>query len=188
MQDFTDGKHVSLPQQLQRLSDDVDSIELRLRALIANATSDDWTTIPDHVRVRADERITTEIRENPGVDRVPLETVTGRLAYCDLRGLEQTIVSKTLWPKFADVFGTKEMLNGRFRQLSPLRNANAHLRDVDDLVRSDAEAAVIWFSGALSRVEGVAETDPVDLPMEDEPDSKIEAVSIDELETDGRAS
>lgn len=187
MQNFTDGQHVSLPLQLQRLADDVSNIERRLRTLIANVTNDRWTIVPDHIRMRADERISGEIRENPGIDRVPLETVTGRLAYCDLRGLEQIIVSKSLWPKFSEVFGTKETLNSRFRQLAPLRNANAHLRDVDDLVRSDAEAAVIWFNGALSRVENVDKAEPVDLPLDEEPENEIEAVSIDELKTDGQA-
>lgn len=187
MQDFTDDQHVSLPHQLQQLSDDVGDIELRLRTLIASAANDDWTNIPDHIRVKADDRITAAIRENPGIDRAPFETVGGRLAYCDLRGLEQIIVSKSLWPAFVEVFGTKETLANRFRQLAPLRNATAHLREVDELLRSDAEAAVIWFSGALSRVENATESDPVDLPMEDETNGEIEAVPIEELETDARA-
>ncbi len=183
MQNSTDGKRVSLPLQIQQLSDDVSNIEIRLRALIASATNGDWALIPDHERVRADDRITAEIRSNPGADRTPLKTVIGRLAYCDLRGLEQIIVSKPLWPKFIDIFGTKESLNNRFRQLARLRNANAHLREVDDVVRSDAEAAVIWFNAALSRVEK-EQKEPVDLPLEEEEGREVEAVSISDLGTE----
>ena len=104
-------KRVSLPLQLQQLSDNVSDIEYRLRALIATMTNGDWNLIPDHERVKADDRIAGEFRSNPGLDRTPLTMVTGRLAYCDLRGLEQIIVSKPLWPAFADVFGAKESLN-----------------------------------------------------------------------------
>jgi hypothetical protein len=148
---------------------------------------DDWILVPNHVRSKADEPIAAEIRANPGVDRTPLETVTGRLAYCDLRGLEQIIVSKALWPSFTDVFGTKESLNSRFRQLAPLRNAKAHLREVDEVVRSDAEAAVIWFNAALARVE-TEHQEPVDLPIEEEVDNAIEAVPIENLGTERQAA
>jgi hypothetical protein len=188
MQDFIDGKRVSLPLQIQRLSDDVSGIELRLRTLISGAANSDWSRIPDYIRIAADERIAARIRENPGVDREPLGTVAGRLAYCDLRGLEQIIVSKPLWPRFTDVFGTKEALSNRFRQLAPLRNANAHLRDVDEVVRSDAEAAVIWFNAALSRVEKLEDEEPTELPLGEDEAGQVEAVSIDVLEADQRAS
>ena len=133
-----------------------------------------------HERVKADDCIAGEIRANPGVDRTPLATVIGRLAYCDLRGLEQIIVSKPLWPRFTVVFGAKESLNNRFRQLASLRNANAHLREVDDLVRSDAEAAVIWFNAVLARLDK-EQQGPVDLPLEDNAARDSDAVSIDNL-------
>lgn len=179
MQDFTDGQRVSLPLQIQRLSDDVSDIERRLRRVIASTTNDDWSIVPDHIRVKADDRINGVIRENPGVVRTPFESVVGRLAYCDLREMEQIIVSKSLWPTFADVFGTKETVGIRFRQLAPLRNANAHLRDVDELVRSDAEAAVIWFKGALTRAESMNEAESISVPMDESSDKEIDAVPVE---------
>jgi len=179
MQDFTDGQRVSLPLQLQRLSDDVSDIERRLRRVIAIVTNDDWSIVPDYIRVKADDRINAVIRENPGVVRTPFESVVGRLTYCDLREMEQIIVSKSLWPTFADVFGTKETVSIRFRQLAPLRNANAHLRDADELVRSDAEAAAIWFNGTLTRAESMNDAESVNLPMEEISDSDFEAVPVE---------
>jgi len=71
--------------------------------------------------------------------------------------------------------------------LAPLRNANAHLRDVDEVVRSDAEAAVIWFNAALSRVEKLEEEEPTELPLGEDEAGEVEAVSIDDLEADLRA-
>ena len=166
MQPFSDGKRVPISMQVTLLSENVNDIEIGLRDLIASTIGDDWKMIPDHERIKADERIESDIRTNPGIDRAPLKSVRGRLAYCDLRGLEQIIVSKSLWPRFSDVFGTKESISGRFRQIAALRNANAHLREVDEVMRTDAEAAVIWFNAALSRIEN-DRIDPVDLPIED---------------------
>lgn len=181
MQNFSDGKRVSLPLQLQRLAHDVSEIEIRLRVLVASIASDDWALIPEHVRVKADERIDAEVRANPGVRRDSLKTVTGRLAYCDLRGLEQIIVSKQMWPLFTDVFHTKERLSVRFDQLATLRNADAHLRDIDEIARSDAEAAVLWFSAALARVENEKQG-PVELPFEENDDRGSDVALIQERE------
>ena len=178
MQDFTDGKRLSLPLQLQRLSDDVSDIELQLRALIARKTNGEWSAIPDHVRVKADERINSAIRDYPGVNRTIFETVTGRLGYADLRELENIIVSKALWPSFQELFATKESVSNRFNQLAGLRNANAHQRHVDDVIRSDAEAAVIWFRGVLSRAEHEQQPESIDLPIDEIPESDIEAVPV----------
>ena len=182
MQDFSDGKRVSLPVQLQRLSDDIGDIELRLRTLIAIRTSNRWSNIPDHIRLKADDRIKLAMRENPGMDQSRLASVAGRLAYSDLRELEQIIVSKGLWPSFADVFVSKEVLSNRFRQIAPLRNANAHLREIDDLIRSDAEAATIWFKAVLSRAEHEQDDEAVDLPIAEnnEGDGHIEVVPVGE--------
>lgn len=166
--------------QLDQLKVDVANIERRLRSLIANTINDDWSVIPDHIRAKADDRINAVVRENPVVDRTQFNSASGRLAYCDLRELEQIIVSKSHWTMFADAFGTKEMVNIRFRQLAPLRNANAHLREVDELVRSDAATAVIWFKGALSRAGSLNESEPMDLPMQETAEKEIHAVPIKE--------
>jgi|GEM_PF-4849868 len=170
------------------LNQDVADIERRLRSLIADAINDEWTAIPDHIRPKADERIKAVIRDNPGVDRTQFESVAGRLAYCDLRELEQIIVSKSHWGTFADVLGTKETVSIRFRQLAPLRNANAHLREVDELVRSDAEAAVIWFKGVLSRAESLNAAEAIDLPLQEMEETEPEAIPTQVPEAGGHVS
>src|SRR5699024_10125570 len=109
MQDFSDGERVPLPRQIERLKNDVGDIELRLRRLIATRVHDDWEMIPSDIRLNADKRIQQDIKDNPGINREPFDTVAGRLAYCDLRGLEQIIVNKSLWPSFSEVFKSKEM-------------------------------------------------------------------------------
>lgn len=183
MQDFSDGERVSLPLQIERLKNDVSEIELRLRDVIAHTVQDDWPTIPSDIRLKADRRIEQDIQNNPTINRSILDTVTGRLAYVDLRGLEQIIVNKTLWSLFSELFGTKESVANRFQQIAPLRNADAHLRDISDLVRSDAEAAVIWFHGVLTLAENERENEAVDLPEDEETtEAHIEEVQVEDAE------
>lgn len=76
-------------------------------------------------------------------------TLRGRLQYCDVRELQDTIVSKSLWPHFQDRFGTKENLAARFGQFAELRNGIRHSRAVDEITRKDGEAALLWFHQAL---------------------------------------
>lgn len=155
VQDFSDGKSIELPARLARLQGDVREVERELRSLIAYIVDSDWLRIPDHIRPGAERRIDLIIRDNPGVNQDNLATVEGKLAYCDLRELESIITSKQLWDSFSSIFRNKENLSARFRQLAPFRNAEAHVRDTDELTRIDAEAAVLWFKGAISTVERI---------------------------------
>lgn len=150
--DFSDGMVPSLPAQIQRVADSVRDVELAIRQLVADRLFGDWNSIPEQVRPKIDERIQKAMAENPGITPESMQQVTERLSYADLRELEVIIAAKPTWHLFSDVFGTKEMLANRFRQLAPLRNASAHHREITDLEKTDAEAAVIWFDSALSRI------------------------------------
>lgn len=150
--DFSDGLQPSLPAQIQRVADSVRDVELAIRDLIADRLNNDWQLIPDHLRPKMDERINRAMAENPAIKNEGVEGVANRLSYADLRELEGILISKQTWGYFHDVFGTKEQLNNRFRQIAPLRNASAHHREITDLEKTDAEAAVIWFDSALTSV------------------------------------
>lgn len=137
----------------ERLRQDVAEVEKRMRSLIDRQLSGDWTRVPESIRTKAEGRIENEIRANPGTDPFRFDSMKSHLDYVDLRELEQIMVSKRNWHKFVEIFSTKEMLQNRFGQLAPLRNAQAHHREFSDLIRSDAEAAIIWFRGALAKAE-----------------------------------
>ena len=79
-----------------------------------------------------------------------IESLSGKLEYCDLRELQDVLTSKILWPQFEERFGSKEMLNVRFAQLVELRNRLRHSRTVDDVTRKDGEAALLWFRQVLA--------------------------------------
>jgi len=92
--------------------------------------------------------VTAATRKQPALAREPRDDLEAQLEYLDLRELQDTITSK-LWPQFADVFGTKEVLVMRFAQLAELRNAIRHSRSITNVVVKDGEAALSWFGDVL---------------------------------------
>jgi hypothetical protein len=185
VQDFSDGKSIALPARLALLQSDVREVERELRSLIAYIVDNDWSCIPEHIRPGAERRMEMMVRDNPGVDQGSLTTVEGKLAYCDLRELESLITSKQLWESFSPIFRNKENLSARFRQLAPFRNADAHVRDADELTRMDAQAAVIWFKGAISTLERITTQSNSGSAIDDEyigleEDAALEEGSISE--------
>lgn len=170
VQEFSDGKQVPLPKRVLLITTDVSAIERRLRALIAQRIDDDWTRVPQHLRVRSDDRITAALANNPGLDPASLRTASSRLTFSDLRELEAMITSKLLWPLFVDVFKNKETLPHRFGQIAAARNAAAHLREIDQVTAADAEAGIAWFNAILNRAEAAAERGDAPLPYDEDDD------------------
>jgi hypothetical protein len=64
-----------------------------------------------------------------------------------------------LWPRFEAVFATKEALAKRFDQLAELRNSIRHSRHVTEIVRSDGNAALLWFTAVLDKNTSGSEID-----------------------------
>jgi hypothetical protein len=133
--------------QLRVLDERVETIELRLRALISDEVTN-IDALPPHVVGNLEARRQTDERRNPGAIN---GQVNGLLTYCDLRELQDILMSKDLWPLWGSAFKTKEQLQTRFGQLATLRNTLRHSRTMDDITRKDGEAALLWFSGALAK-------------------------------------
>jgi restriction endonuclease Mrr len=128
----------------------VEGVELELRRIIADTLAGEPGALPPHVSQRINERIASARRRNPGMGNGHYDSLAGKLEYCDLRELQVVLTSKTLWPRFEERFGSKEMLDVRFAQLAELRNGLRHSRTVDDVTRKDGEAALIWFRQVLA--------------------------------------
>ena len=75
----------------------------------------------------------------------------GKLEFCDLRELQDTIQTKSNWSNFEPRFSNKEALATRFNQLAELRNGLRHSRAVDEITRKDGEAAILWFQHVLAK-------------------------------------
>lgn len=142
-------ERLDLSQDLRELDDSIESIELGLRKCISRSFSGDSNRLPPHVLKKADERIQRAAKKNAALDLNGFDTLEGKLEYCDLRELQDTITGKALWPHFQDIFNSKESLIAKFGQFAELRNAIRHSRTVDEITRKEGEAAIIWFNKVL---------------------------------------
>lgn len=143
-------RRLNLPIALRELDESIEKVELRLRNVIRAGLEDNPTLVPANVSDKIDERLQRALKRNAAMDADHYSTLEGQLEYFDLRELQDTIANKTLWPRFESRFGTKEVLNSRFGQFAELRNAIRHSRSVDEIVRKDGEASLLWFQQVLA--------------------------------------
>jgi hypothetical protein len=142
-------ERLDLPPRLRDLDEKIEGIELGLRNLIAMALKDDPAGVPPQFLQRTEERILGAARKNPAMDIEQYQTLSKKLEYCDLRELQGIIVSRSLWSTFESHFSNKDTLNIKFNQLAELRNGIRHSRTVDEIVRKEGEAAILWFGHVL---------------------------------------
>jgi hypothetical protein len=144
-------ERLGLPPQLRELDERIEQTELELRKAIDNALAGDAEQLPAHVTQKVDERIQRASKKNAALDSDYYDTLPGKLEFCDLRELQDTITGKSLWPQFTTRFANKEALVGKFGQLAELRNGIRHSRSVDEVTRKEGEAAILWFEQVLGR-------------------------------------
>lgn len=144
-------ERLDLPPQLREFDTRIEQVELQLRAVIASTLSDSASRLPPHVNQKADERIQGALKKNAALDAERYKGLAGKLEFCDLRELQDTITGKSLWPDFEKRFVNKETLIAKFGQLAQLRNSIRHSRTVDEISRKEGEAAILWFEQVLRK-------------------------------------
>lgn len=100
---------------------------------------------------KVNDRIKSTAKKNAALDTDYYQTSAGKLEYCDLRELQDTITNKAFWLHFEPFFKNKENLNIKFAQLAELRNGIRHSRTVDEITRKEGEAAILWFEQVLGK-------------------------------------
>ena len=144
-------ERLDLPPNLRQLDAEIEGIELGLRKIIVSAVDNDPNHLPPHLLDNAQQRIQRALRKNASLDAERYDHVEGVLEHFDLREVQDTILSKSLWGRFADRFKNKESLAQKFSQLAELRNIIRHSRTVDDVTRKEGEAALAWFEKVLAK-------------------------------------
>ena len=144
-------ERLDLPPQLRELDEKIEWTELSLRKMVVDALSNNINMLPDHVKVKVDERIKKAAKKNAALDLDDYSTLTGMMEYFDLRELQETITAKGTWVVFEPSFSNKETLNNKFDQLAELRNGIRHSRTVDEIIRKEGEAAILWFAQVLRK-------------------------------------
>jgi hypothetical protein len=151
IEDLLVKERLDLPPQLRELDAQVEEVELGIRHVITDGLDGDTSRLPSHVQKRVKERLQAAARRNPAIDSEHYESLAGQLEFADLRELQDTIVSKPLWPVFESRFGSTGILAERFDQLAGLRNCIRHSRAVDEVTRKLGEAAILWFRQVLDK-------------------------------------
>jgi hypothetical protein len=144
-------ERLDLAPQLRELDEQIEQVELGLRRAIALVLNGDPAQLPTQVLQGADERIQRAARKNAALDVDHYGTLDGKLEFCDLRELQDTLVNKSLWPRFEPRFVNKDTLSAKFGQLAELRNGIRHSRAVDAITRKEGEAAILWFKQVLAK-------------------------------------
>lgn len=142
-------ERLDLPVPLRELDEHIEEVELALRRVISETLGADPARLPGHVLQKAEERIQNDAKKNAAFDGDHYQTLRGKLEFCDLRELQDTLTSKALWPDFEHRFANKEALNTKFGQLADLRNGIRHARMVDEITKKEGEAAILWFQHTL---------------------------------------
>lgn len=141
-------ERIDLTPDLRRLDEEIEKVELSLRASIVKAAGDGEFMLPGWVKNAVEPRL-VKAAKNPGFDYELYATPKGMVEYFDLMHCNEVMVSKPYWPHFADRYPNKEALAQKFKQLAELRNSIRHSRSVTEIVRMEGEAALLWFKEAL---------------------------------------
>lgn len=144
-------ERLDLAPQFRELDEKIETIELKLRATIAATLDNDVTKMPSHLAQKANERIGQALRKNASLDADQYKMLARKLEFFDLREIQETLISKTLWNTFEPRFSNKDVVIGKFNQLAELRNALRHSRTVDEITRKEGEAAILWFGHVLNK-------------------------------------
>ena len=152
IEDLLVKERLDLPPQLRELDAQLEEVELRTAERRSPTASTAMRLKGAVSRPAKGQRTAGGCCAEESGAQTPIitDSLTGQLEYFDLRELQDTITNKTLWPEFESRFGTKEALAGRFGQLAELRNAIRHSRTVDEVTRTDGEAALLWFRQVLA--------------------------------------
>lgn len=144
-------ERLDLSPQLRELDEKIERVELGIRGTIASTLQGVSTKLPSHVEQKVEERIKNAAKKNVALDTDYYQSLVGKLEYCDLRELQDTITNKEFWPRFELRFVNKETLNIKFGQLAELRNGIRHSRYVDEITRKEGEASILWFKQVLGK-------------------------------------
>ena len=149
VEDLLIKERLDLSPSLRVLDADIEKVEVGLRDLVSSALIDRWTEVPSHVQEQIEIRIQKDSRTNHLFDHDYANSERGKLDFSDLRHLQTIISAKPFWQNFESKFKTKQILEQKFKQLTDLRNGIRHAREVNNVVKMEGEAAIIWFSELL---------------------------------------
>jgi len=131
----------------------IESVELQLRDLIddqlsAVGGSMYWDkTVPSGIQNKVVNKIGQHVMAHPYVNPAIYSTGRKKLDFCDVG--DYIGIVKANWSQFSDVFGNQDIALRHLDDFRRFRNLVAHNNkdELTDVMRKNAEAAIIWLQG-----------------------------------------
>ena len=96
-------EEMELEPELSELDERIEKVELRLRKIIEAELNGDSQGLPPHVQQKVKEKLDGAAAKDANFDSKHYKTLSGMLEYCDLRELQGSITSKSLWSRFSSL-------------------------------------------------------------------------------------
>jgi hypothetical protein len=148
-------------EEVQSADKNIEAIEIGLRKLINSrlvaefGTNEAKKIIPSHLQPKLDERIQKWLRDHPNTPPGKFKTLESQLQFCDMTEYLDIISNKHHWQYFAGAFNSQDNLKKHLIQISGLRNAIRHSREITPLILQEGIASILWFKMALKIKEVV---------------------------------
>jgi hypothetical protein len=145
------AKFVIFPEERQVVIDLLeDELRDRIDMILKQESEDYWQhLVPVDIKTQVKTRIDQEIEANPSRKIAEYDSARKKLTYCNIMDYYKIIAQKTVRRHFESTFRPERDVEAYFRSFSDYRNAVFHNREIDNLLASRGQTAIIWLSNAL---------------------------------------
>ena len=128
--------------------------ELLLREIIDKVLEGSLDDIPPKIIHRLNQTKVKDLKKNILIDNQEFSILRGLLEYSNISDLMNIIICDQLWSRFSAIFLDKSNVELRLKQLSEIRNPNAHHRKINKITQKDGEAALLWIENIAQSIKG----------------------------------
>lgn len=141
---------IALSEPLKELDKHIGQIEILIRDLVdeklGRIDEDPFDKfVPEITKTQAIRKIEQRLKKYPNESMDDYLSFRKKMNFLTLGEFQALICWKKNWPHFEPLFKNSHQLSVRFTQLSTLRNQIAHNNEIDEIMRKDGEAAILWF-------------------------------------------
>lgn len=153
LQSLTDKPTMWMVSQADQLDNRINTIETILRSLVATRlgelySDDAWQHVPAPIRNTLDGRTAAHLQKHPYQAAI-YEPFDAKLEFCQFSDYVKIITSN--WQGFQGDFGNLQVFEGQIKNVTELRNAVKHARDVADHDLAVGEGGLLWLEQCLEQ-------------------------------------
>lgn len=134
----------------------IDIFEIRMRELICNILEKTYgencweQTVPSDIRMAVAKKIDDDKKLHP-YDQEKYSFDRSKFELLDVMDYFKIIMAN--WNLFEEIFVSPQELQKHFLAVKNFRNPLKHVRELDDVDRKNAEAAILWFERIIQNFQ-----------------------------------